>query len=285
MRPVCRLITGAALSCALAVPADAQRRNSGHRSTPPDSTILPPPTVAAPIAIGGAPFAWIDDASLLPAGAMSVTLSTLVWQGADLTEVEMPVTNIAVGVTPRVQVGAIVPYVIGSSDPTGVLGGLGTTFVSAKVAILTGAPSGVKLTVAPTREILGPGTVQTLTTGTSPVQFGLPVSLEIGTRAGKVVASGGFFSDGVWFAGGGVGGQITPRLGVSVVFSRAWSTDAISAVVHSRNDLTGTAAVALTTRFALFASLGTTIATADQDGAGTTVSGGVLLFLAPVTKR
>ena len=91
------------------------------------------------------------------------------WQGTDLSEVDAPVVGLAVGLAQRVQLGASIPRVSGGSDPSGGVGGLGTTYVSGKIGLLTGGSSSVKLAVAPTIEILGEGALQALAPGESRV--------------------------------------------------------------------------------------------------------------------
>jgi hypothetical protein len=285
MRGVPLVMAGAIVALALAAPARAQGKGKGHKSTPPSSTTLPSPTVAAPATAGAVPFAWIDDASVLPPGNIAVSISTLWWQGTDLDEVDVPVVGMALGIADRVQIGASIPRVMSSADPSGVVGGLGTTFVSAKVGVLNSAGSAVKLAVAPTLEIIGDSAIQALAPGESRSRFGVPVSLEIDRGAARVFGSAGYFSGGVWFAGGGVGGQVTPRVSVSASFSRAWTMDAIASVVHDRRDVSVGAGFLVTPRVSVFGSLGQSIATADADGAGRTLSGGILFLLNAVAVK
>src|SRR5207302_10626511 len=94
-------------------------------------------------AAGASPLAWLDDASLLVPRSMTVTISTMRWSGSDLSEVNVPIIEAAVGLAPRFQIGASVPHIVGSADGTGPVGGIGTSFISGKIALLTGA-SGVK---------------------------------------------------------------------------------------------------------------------------------------------
>jgi hypothetical protein len=268
----------AVLALAGTASARAQEKGKGPTSHPPSSSALPSPAVVAPATAGAAPFAWIDDASVLPSGTIAISISALRWQGTDVNEAIAPVIGLAAAIAPRVQLGASVPRVAGD-DISGVIGGLGTTYVSAKIGVLTGGSSGIKFAVAPTIEILGAGTLQSLAPTASRTQFGLPVSLEIDRGAARVFASAGFFSQGVWFAGGGIGAQPTPRVAVSAAFGRAWTTDAIGALVGDRREVSGGVAFSARTNVSLFGSLGRTIATSDQDGAGVTLTGGVMFLL------
>jgi hypothetical protein len=257
-------------------------RGGANKSTSPNSTALPPPAVG-PTSLGGAigsmPFAWIDDANVLAPGSISLSISAVRWQGTDLSEVDVPVLDVSVGVHERVRLGATIPHVVGGAAPTAVVGGVGTSFLSGKIALLTGSEAGLKLAVAPTIEILGTGVLQSLATGERRTQFGLPVSAELDHGALQVFGSAGFFTGGVRFTGAGVGGAVSPRVAVSVAVSRAWSTENAGTLARDRREISGGAAASLTPHMAIFGSLGTTIATTDDSGAGTTVGGGVTFTL------
>jgi hypothetical protein len=276
----------AALLLSVAVPVHAQGKSdgkgNGHKSSPPSSSPLPSPTTGP--AAGASPLAWLDDASLLAPGSMSVTISTMRWSGADLSEVNFPVVEASVGLAPRFQIGANVPHIVGSADGTGPVSGVGTAYISSKIALLTGG-SGVKLAVSPVIEVLGEGAVQSLAPGEGRTQFGLPVSVEVGQGPARAFASTGFFSRGVWFAGGGVSVQATPKVGASLSFTRSWANDSTIGVSRDRRELSGGASYVIKPQMAVYGALGRTIATTDDNGAGTTISGGVsVLFNARVTK-
>jgi hypothetical protein len=277
--------TGALLMLVIvAAPVRAQGKGKGKQSSPPSSSPLVTPAASAPSSGAAAPLAWVEDASLVPQGAVAVSFSFMRWQGADASEVDVPIVGATLGLTPRVQLGASIPRVVGS-ELDGVVGGLGTTFISAKVALLDGAKTGVKLAVAPTLEILGEGALSGLAAGESRAQVGLPAMLEVEQGRARVFGSAGFFSRGVWFAGGGAGIQATPRVGISLAFSRAWSTDAGGVVAADRREVSGSVAVTVRPQIAAFGSVGRTVATSDQNGAGTTVSGGLVFVFAPASRK
>ena len=68
---------------------------------------------------------------------------------------------------------------------------------------------------------------------------------------------------------------------MSVSFSHAWANDGLTGLSRDRRDLSGGASYFVRPRLALFGSLGRTIATADSDGAGTTLGAGVTFFVTP----
>jgi hypothetical protein len=99
--------------------------------------------------------------------------------------------------------------------------------------------SGVKLAVAPMIQILGAGAAQALPPSEGRTQFGLPVSVEITRGPARLFGSTGFFSRGAWYAGGGTAAQVSPRLAMSLSFSRAWASDGLTGLVRDRRDLSG----------------------------------------------
>jgi hypothetical protein len=251
-----------------------QGQGPGHKSTPPSQISLP--DVGASVPGGALPFAWIDDATLIPAGAAAVSMTIVRWQGSDLSEIEAPVFGVAYGISNRVQLGLSVPHVVGD-DATGIQDGMGTTFASLKIGVLGQSGSDVKLAVAPSLEVLSKSAAEALGPDESRAHVGLPVSLEVDHGALRVFASAGYFSGGTWFAGGGAGTTVGRRGAVGIAFDRAWMTDETGAIVHDRRDLSGSAAFAVSSRVSVFGSLGTTVATADLDGAGVTVNAGILI--------
>ena len=273
------VMASAALALAVAVPVHAQGnsgKGNGHKSSPPSISVLPSPTTGP--AAGASPLAWLDDASLLAPGSMSVTISTMRWSGTDLSEVYFPIVDAAVGLAPRFQIGANIPRVVGSADGTGPVGGIGTSYSSGKIALLTGA-SGVKLAVSPVIEVLGEGAVEALAPGEGRTQLGLPVSVEITRGPARVFASTGFFSHGVWFAGGGAGVQATPRVGASLSFTRSWANDSTTGVSRDRRELSGGVSYLVRPQIGVYGALGRTIATTDDNGAGATISAGITFLL------
>jgi hypothetical protein len=280
-QPISIATAGAVLVLAFAVPAHAQGKsgshgNSGKKSRPPSGTPLPSP-ITGP-ASGLSPVAWLDDATVLAPGSMVLTVGAMHWSGVDLSELDVPVIDASVGVAKRFQIGANVSRVVGSADGSGAVGGFGTSYVTGKVAVLTGA-SGVKLAVSPTIEILGDGAMQAVPSGQSRTQFGLPVSVELTQGLARLFASTGFFTRGGWFAGGGGAFQATPKVGLSVSFTRSWASDDTTGTTIDRRQLSGGASYFVSPNIALYGAIGRTIATADDSGAGTTVGGGVTFLL------
>jgi len=280
---------GVLVSLAAASPALAQGNGNGHGhqpSTPPSRNSLAPPAIATSNA-GVTPFAWLEDATVLEPGAVSVAVSAMRWRGTDTSEVDVPVVDVAMGLTKRVHLTASVPRVVDSADTGGPVGGVGTSFVSAKVALVDDRRRGVKLSASATVEVLGEGVLQSLQAGANRVQVGFPVSAEVDRGALRLFGGGGYFSRGIWFGGGGIGVRASTRAFVSGSFSRSWRRiDAIDVPLsdRDRNEVSGGVSYALTPQISVFGSVGHTIATLDANGAGATLGAGIAVFLAPGRK-
>jgi hypothetical protein len=279
------------VALAVAVSAAAQGKsgsapghNKNKKSTPPSSSSLPGATSAAATAsplstvTGASPLSWLDDASLLEPGSVLLTISGMRWSGADASEVDIPVVDLSFGLTKRVQLSASVPRVAGSAD-TGAVSGLGTSYFSGKIALFPDSP--VKLAVSPLFEVLGTSAAQSLPEGESRYQFGLPVSIDYGRGPARLFGAAGFFTRGAWFAGGGAGFQLKPEMGTSVSFTRSWAPTDVEGVRRERSELSGGVSYFLSERIAVYGSLGHTIATTDENGAGMTVAAGVTFFFVP----
>jgi hypothetical protein len=271
------------VTLAIALPASGQGKSGKPHGKPPAA---PPPTTttvpgktagaAVPVATPTAPFAWMDDANLMAPGTVWLGVSMVQWHGGGTSEVVVPVFDGSIGITPRVQLGASVSR---------VAGGLGTTFLNAKIAIFKSDVRGVKLAVSPTLELLNQAAMQSAPDGQSRTQWGLPVSAEIDLDAGRIYVSSGYFSPGVWYAGAGVGRSLGQRVSVSMSFSRAWTSQATPTPAIAgprRNDLSGGASFDVSPNLAVFGSVGRTLATAAENGAGTTISFGLSLSGGPI---
>ena len=289
------LTAGALIVSALAAPAFAQGKSpgkgngNGHASSPPSRNVLAaPPDVIVPTT-GAAPFAWVDDATVLDPGVGSVGFAILHFSGADVGETDFPVVDAALGLAPRVQLAIAVPHVLAGADETAAAGGIGTTSVAAKIAILNNPKTSFKLAVSPTLMILGSAVAASLNEGQGRTQFGLPVSAEIDSGALRLYGAGGFFTSGVTFAGAGASVQTSRRTVVSFGFSRSWRRENVSdvdgtllATSANRSEISGGIGYVVTPRVVVYGSLSRTIATLDEAGGGTTVSGGVSFsFVAP----
>jgi len=285
-------ILAAGVLLTLAVPTSVLAQGNSKKpkapAPPSRNDLTATAVVTSPSSATSTPIAWVDDATLLPAGMVAVSVSAMRWANGGVSEVDAPVVNASFGLAPRVQLSASVPRVVGSADPAGAAGGVGTSFFSAKVA-LYGAPAlGVKVATAPTLQLLGGGIVEPLGVAQSRVRFGLPVSAEISHGTARLYGGAGYFSPGLWFGGIAAGVIVTPKVGASVGVSRAWRTSDTLDVPLSdrdRNELSASVSYALHPAISLFGTLGRTFATLDENGAGTSIGGGVSIFFGTDARR
>ena len=282
------LAASVVLTLAVSTPALAQgksqlhKKNNGSAATPPSRTALVAPSAGAVSSGGATPLAWLDDASVLEPGGVSFAISALRWSGSGISEVNVPVVDLALGLTRRVQLSASVPHVVGSADPYGAAGGLGTLYFSSKIGVLDRKASSVKVAVSPTLEVLSPAVVDTLAAGDHRMQLGLPVSAEIDRGPVRLYGGMGYFTRGAWFTGAGGSYAVNAKVSTFGSFSRAWRRSDVPGVPigdRDRKEISGGASYALTKAVHVFGSTGRTIATLEENGAGTTIAGGVSFFV------
>jgi hypothetical protein len=245
----------------------------------PNQSVLPAPASLSASTVT-APFAWMDGASLIAPGTVWVGISVVRWQGSGLAETNAPVVDGAIGLLPRVQIGATVPHVVGGSDPTTSPGGLGTTFFTSKIGVVGDATGSFRIAVSPTLEVLSRASIQAAPADQARVQWGLPVSVDADRGGSRFFGSAGYFSPGVWYLGAGLARQLADRVGVVLSLSRAWSSSpSVDATISEpkRHDITAGVSFDVTPHLGVFGSLGRTIATTPENGAGTTFGFGVSL--------
>jgi hypothetical protein len=283
----CALTVSAVLALTVSTSAFAQGKSPSHRNntsapTPPSRNDLVAPSAAAVSSGGATPLAWLDDASVLEPGGVSFTISALRWSGSGISEVNFPIVDVALGLTRRVQVSASIPHVVGSADPYGAAGGLGTLYFSSKIGLLERRHSTVKVAVSPTLEVLSPAVVDSLAAGDHRVQLGLPVSAEVSRGPVRLYGGMGYFTRGAWFTGAGGSYVVSAKVSAFGSFSRAWRRSDVPGVPvadRDRKEISGGASYALAPAVHVFGSTGRTIATLEENGAGATIAGGVSFFV------
>jgi hypothetical protein len=281
-------VAGVMVALAASTTASAQGNSQKKNAAPPSRNQLAPASPAAPSPTSATPLAWVDDASLLAPGQIALSVSAMRWQGGGVSEVDVPIVDAAFGLAPRVQLSASVPRVVGGADASGAAGGVGTSFFSTKIAVYEHAVSRFKVAAAPTLQLLSAGVVASLSTSQSRVRWGLPVSAEVSSGTTRLYGGGGYFSPGLWFSGVAVGFGINGKTNASVGVSRAWRRTDIADLPMSnrdRKEISGGVSYALRPRITAFGSIGRTFATLDENGAGTSISGGVSIVFAADTHR
>jgi hypothetical protein len=221
--------------------------------------------------------AWLDDASAPIRGEGYTSVAIGHWRMDGVTQTNVPMLGVGLGVTDRLQVGANVPFyrvswVDGSST------GLDDVYLNAKYTILdpTLTLSEVGLAVSPVLEILSAGAPD------GRVHFALPVSVEIRRRPVRVYGSAGYFTRGAFFGGGAVEWTAPNSLVITAALTRSYSLpddqqlDAM-AVSRTRSDVSLGLGYPLGTRAVAFGSIGRSLSSAAEGGTSLAVSGGLAI--------
>lgn len=233
--------------------------------------------------------AWLDDASLLPAGAGSVSVSFGWFRSPAFREFDVPIVDGGIGVTRRVQIGFSVPYYHFNEPGGPVARGLGDLYVNAKIQLRDPATheSGVGFAVVPVLEVLStdPGPDR------SRLNWALPASMEVQRQRVRVFASTGYFSRGSLFASGAVELTVSDRLWVTGMLTSSYSTkaDELSRALglsKSRTDAHGGVAYLVAPAVTVFGGAGRTVSRQDANSASLMVNGGLAFSFGawPATK-
>jgi hypothetical protein len=241
-----------------------------------------------PVATGTALPAWLDDAETLDAKSASVELSVGRWSAVDGGETYGPVLDVGVGATSWLQLGATLPYYRAKYDDGYKASGLGDSYFLAKVQLFDPSEYAVGLSIQPLVEVLSQASVSDSTLGLTRVNWGLPVSVQVGneeTRT-RAYATAGYFSRHTVFAGGAVEKDLLSALtlGASVSYSYATQTAAASDLAglsRSRTDVGVFLYVSVTPQVTLFGDIGRTVSRLDQNGARLIASAGIRIEMSP----
>ena len=222
--------------------------------------------------------AWLDDASLLPEGMGSMSVSFGWFRSPVFHEFDVPVVDGAVGMTRRVQFGFSVPYYHANEPGGPVARGLGDLYLNAKIQLRDPAAhsAGIGFAVSPVLEVLStdPGPEG------SQLNWALPASVELQRQRVRAFATAGYFSRGSLFASGAVELALSDRLWATGAITRSHSTkqDEFSNLLGlspSRTDVNGGVTYLVASTVAAFGNVGRTISRQDANSASLVVSGGV----------
>lgn len=217
---------------------------------------------------------WLDDASGVAAGSGSTGISAGYWRVAGGSQVDVPIVDVAYGVTNRLQVGATVPFYM-SRYQGATAHGLDDMYVSAKVVARDAAAAGrrVGVAVSPLLEILSTGPIDGRR-----VHWAVPVSVEVRGEAIRMYGSAGYFSRGALFTGAAVEWRTPAGTLLTGALTQSLSTADAGADVgagRQRVDATIAIAHALTNVAAAYVSAGRSLTSVDQGGSSLSVGGGV----------
>lgn len=261
------------------VPPGLARQDPKPKSNPTGSANAdrPSPGTPSPVtgvdsASGAARFrsfgSWLDDASVLSPGEAWVTLSAQRWASPSFDGAGLPVADVAVGMTRRVQAFATLPVTRYGYPGEPRTHELGDIFAGVKVVLREPDGSRIGLSVTPALEIAGSDAM--VESGMPRVSLVLPLNVEVPHAGGRVYASGGFFTRGAWFAGAALERQLSDAFvatgGLSFMGARGDRTlsDAYG-LRHRRLDAFGALSWFASPALAIFGSAGRTLSSMDLD--------------------
>jgi hypothetical protein len=271
-----------ALLSALFVPARAQAQGKTFRTPLNPTTPVSAGTAGrTQVPVDPQP-AWLDDAETLDPGTASAELSVGRWAAKDGGQTDGPVLELTVGLTSQIQLSATLPYYRASYTDGYSASGRGDTYLAAKFQLLDPSDHAVGVSVQPLLEILSDAAISDETLGLSRVNWGLPITVQVGSdkTQTRAYASAGYFSRHAVFVGGAVERDVSSSVTLigTVNYSEATSTPASSDLLglsRARTDATGMIYVNVARGISFFAGAGRTISKLDQNGAKFIASAGV----------
>ena len=271
--------------CALTIPDRVLAQNPNAR--PPRNPANPAKGTAGrsqlPRGAGSLALpAWLDDAETLDPGGATIELSVGRWTSVDGGETDGPILAVAVGLTDRFQLNATIPYYSASYNDGYKANGLGDTYLSLKAQLLDPREHTIGVSVQPVLEILSESSVSDATLGLSRVNFGFPLTIQVGndeTRS-RAYASAGYFTRNALFVGGAVERDVSSAVTLVAMLTHSYATriaasSDLAGLSRSRTDASGMIYVSVAPTVTVFGGLGRTVSQLDQNGASLIASVGV----------
>lgn len=227
---------------------------------------------------------WLDDASVMTPGTGYASFAVGYWRMPGFTEVDVPSFDVGIALTRRVQVGASLP-VYHAAEPGGpVARGLGDMYLSSKIQLREpagGAHPRLGLAVIPVVEVLSTAPAD----GASRYKWGIPVAVELQRQGWRAYGSAGYFSRGSVFTSGAVEKSIADRVWLTgtISQSRSIKRDDLSealGIPKVRTDISGGAAVPLSSTVVVFGMAGRTLSSTDPNRATLSLAGGLSVSFA-----
>ena len=293
MRAVLVLLVAGAASFGGAAPVFAQGRGHGPppvaskapgKTTTPSTTTSPPaPNTEVEAATSGRQQSfgsWLDNADVNAPGEAWMSIAATYWRSSSLRELDAPSIGASVGVTPRGQFSASVPY-YHVTDPSGsTFHGFGATYLTGKFALAQ--DSRVRVAVSPTLEVLS-WTAADL--GAHRLNVVLPISLQSDFGTTRVYGSTGYFSRGSLFSAGAAEWTVGSRGTLVASLSHSYSVksdplaDARGEPRH-RTDASGGIYVSAGSSSVVFLSIGRTISPVTDTSGRLSLTGGITINVA-----
>ena len=217
---------------------------------------------------------WLDDASTVAAGRGWTGVGIGYWRAPGGSQLDVPMLDVGVGLAPRVQAAAWVPFYHVDYGGT-TARGLDDVYLSAKVMALDAENQPVGLAVTPILEVLSAGSGPD-----GRLHWALPVSVELRRGAYRLYGSAGYFSRGAVFTGGAV--EYTARAGTSItgaVTQSRSTSESTTALAGGRQRVDASLGIAhpVAEAASLWASVGRTLTSITDGGTSLALTGGVTL--------
>jgi hypothetical protein len=261
------------------VAAQGNGRAYGHAKRGGGPSAAAAPELQLPGGTGVRNFgSWLDDASVMPQGSAALTLSFGYWRTPLFKEWDVPVADASIGVAPRLQFGASMPYFHASEIGGPVARGFGDLYLSAKVQLREASATKHKLgfSVTPVLEVLSTAPAP----DASRTSWALPLSAEWQANRWRTFGSAGYFSRGSLFASGALEVAMTDRAFITgtVTQSHSVKRDDLGTSLgyaQTRLDVNGSVSASLSETLTVFGSVGRTLSKRDPNSATIMISGGV----------
>jgi hypothetical protein len=218
---------------------------------------------------------WLDDASALYRGDGYVSIAVGHWRMPVISQTNVPMLGVGVGVTDRLQVNASVPFYRYSFQGVTATG-VDDLYFSAKYTIVdpTLTVSEVGLAVSPVVELLSADVPE------GRLHFALPVSVEVRRAPFRVYGAAGYFTRGSFFGGGALEWTAPNGVALTGALTQSYSVkeDVIldgNAVGRKRVDVTAGIAHAVGRAAVLSMSVGRTLNSPDEGRTTLALMGGV----------
>jgi hypothetical protein len=282
--------------CALAPAAQADAQGNGRGNAygkrnqsssgsaptpapaPSSSAAIEPQQVGTGVRNFGA---WLDDASVMPQGRGSVTLSFAYWRTPSYRELDFPVADGTIGLSRRMHFGISVPYYHAGEAGGPVARGLGDLYLSTKVQLREPSAGRLGFAVTPLVEILSVAP----TPERSRVSWAIPLNVEFQGEGWRTFASTGYFSRGAVFASAALEIALSERawLTGSISQSHSLERDDVSTalgIAQTRTDASGGVGLSLSPNVSVFTTVGRTLSSKDPTSASFFLTSGVSFAVA-----
>lgn len=218
---------------------------------------------------------WLDDATVLDPRSGFVSIALSYWRTESFREVDVPVIDTGMAINRRIQFGVSAPIYHAGEPGAPMIRGLGDVYLSAKVQLREPARNRIGVAVSPVLEVLSAPMSEGGRLG-----WAVPVNVELQRDRWRLFGSGGYFSRGALFASAALEVPVSSRawLTGSISQSHSMKGDPLSFALglsKNRTDVSGSVAVSMHRRAAVFGSIGRTISRRDANAASVMFTTGV----------